>query len=81
MRRHLLPEIRNAGVVWPSLPVKLLTVVQLSPLVGASDGGTSTGCGFSTAAGGGVWGLAAGAAGVVEPQATIELADRSTSPM
>jgi len=62
--------------------MKLFTVVHPASFsVDISDGGASAGCGLSTAAGGCVWGLAAGAAGVVEPQATIELADRSASPM
>jgi hypothetical protein len=61
--------------------MKLFTVVHPTSSTDASDGGTSTGCGFSTAAGGCVWGSAAGTAGVVEPQPAIELADRTTSPM
>ena len=81
MIRHLPPEILNAGVVVPSLPMKLLTVVHPSSFAVVSDGGTTAGCWFSTVVGGCVWGLAAGADGVIEPQATMELADRSTSPM
>ena len=81
MIRHLLPEILNAGVVVPSLPMKLLTVVHPASFAVASDGGTTAGCWFSTVVGGCVLGFAAGVAGVVEPQATMELATRSTSPM
>ena len=77
MMRHLLPEMVNAGVVWLSLPMKFLTVVHPASFVGASDGGGW----FSTAVGGCVLGFAAGVAGVVEPQAIIELASRSASPM
>jgi len=69
------------GVVVPSLPMKLLTVVHPASFAVASDGGTTAGCWFSTVVGGCVLGLAAGVAGVVEPQAIMELASRSASPM
>jgi len=78
--RHLFPEIWNAGVVVPSFPLQLLTVVHQSSSAGASDTGVSAGCCVSVVAGGFVLGWATGTAGVVKLQAVIEPAAKRASP-
>ena len=77
MIRHLSPEMVNGGVVWLSLPMKLLTVVHPVSFVDSSVGGGWV----SMVAGGCVLGVVNGSVGVIGLQATKELTVRSVSPM
>ncbi len=82
MIRHLLPEMVNGGVVWLSLPMKLLTVVHSVSFVDSSTVVSSAGGGWvSMVAGGCVLGVVNGLVGVIELQAIKELTAMTVSPM